>query len=60
MLITGKFKGLTYKDYETVNDLIRGLRKCFWFYNYLTTHENLGGRRPAEVYFQPYQLREAA
>ena len=57
---TVKYEEIYIKDYETVEDLIKGLREYFWFYNNERPHQTFGGRTPAEVYFQTDQLREAA
>jgi len=57
---TVKYEEIYIKDYETVEDLIKGLREYFWFYNNERPHQGLGDMTPAEVYFQTDQLREAA
>ncbi len=57
---TVKYEDIYIKDYETVDDLKKGLRHYFWFYNNERPHQSLGDRTPAEVYFQRNQLREAA
>ena len=57
---TVKYEDIYIKDYETVEDLKKGLRQYFWFYNNERPHQSLGDRTPAEVYFENYQLREAA
>ncbi len=57
---TVKYEDIYIKDYETVEDLKKGLRSYFWFYNNERPHQSLGNRTPAEAYFQAYQLRDAA
>jgi len=57
---TVKYEDIYIKDYETVEDLKKGLRSYFWFYNNERPHQGLGDRTPAEVYFGSLQLREAA
>ena len=57
---TVKYEDIYIKDYETVEELKKGLREYFWFYNNERHHQSLGDRTPAEVYFEAYQLREAA
>ena len=57
---TVKYEDIYIKDYETVEDLIKGLRKYCWCYNNERLHQGLGDRTPAEVYFQDYQLKDAA
>ena len=57
---TVKYEDIYIKDYETVEDLIKGLKEYFWFYNNERTHQGLGGRTPAEIYFENSRLRKAA
>ena len=57
---TVKYEDIYIKDYETVEDLKKGLRQYFWFYNNERPHQSLGDKTPAEVYFENCQLREAA
>ena len=48
------------KDYETVEELTRGLRIFFDDYNNERPHSSLGGKTPADVYFGAASLRQAA
>ena len=48
------------KDYETVEDLIAGLREYFESYNNERPHQSFGVRTPAEVYKGISTVREAA
>lgn len=57
---TVKYEDIYIKDYETVEDLKKGLRQYFWFYNNERPHQSLDDRTPAEAYFENCQLREAA
>lgn len=57
---TVNYEDMYIKDYETVEELKKGLREYFWFYNHERPHQSLGDRTPAEVYFGTFQLREAA
>jgi len=57
---TLKYEDIYIRDYETVDELIQGLRNYFWFYNNERTHQSLGGKTPAEVYFESSELRKAA
>ncbi|MBW1979521.1 MAG: transposase [Deltaproteobacteria bacterium] len=57
---TLKYEDIYIRDYETVEELIRGLREYFWFYNNQRTHQSLGGKTPAKVYFESSALRKAA
>ncbi|SHG35028.1 Integrase core domain-containing protein [Desulfacinum infernum DSM 9756] len=44
-----KHEDVYLRDYETVEDLIQGLRRYFEFYNNERHHQGLKGRTPAEV-----------
>jgi len=57
---TIKYEDIYIKDYETVEELICGLRKYFWFYNNERPHQNLGGKTPSEVYFGQQGFIKAA
>ena len=48
------------RDYESVEDLIKGLRSYFPFYNNERPHQSLGGKAHAEVYFRSSELKKAA
>ena len=54
-----KYEDVYLKDYETVEDLIAGLREYFEFYNE-RPHQSFGVRTPAEVYKGISTVREAA
>jgi len=55
-----KYEDIYLKDYESVPELIAGLRSYFDFYNNERPHQTLSGRTPAEVYFGVSQERKAA
>jgi putative transposase len=55
-----KYEEIYIRDYETVEDLLTGLREYFDFYNHQRPHQTLGGRTPAEVYEGSCMLQEAA
>ena len=57
---TVKYEDIYIKDYETVEDLKKGLRNYFWFYNNEGPHQSLGYKTPAEVYWNELQFRKAA
>ena len=47
---TVKYEDIYLNDYETVDELVRGLRAYFEFYCYERLHQALGYRTPWEVY----------
>jgi putative transposase len=55
-----KYEDIYLKGYETVPDLIAGLRSYFDFYNNQRPHQGLSGKTPAEVYFGSLQVEQAA
>ena len=57
---TVKYEDIYIKDYETVEDLKKGLRNYFWFYNNERPHQSLGDKTPAEVYYNELRFSEAA
>jgi putative transposase len=57
---TVKYEDVYTKDYETVEDLIAGLRKYFDYYNNARSHQSLGDMTPAEKYWGAESLRRAA
>ena len=57
---TVKYEDIYIKDYETVEDLKKGLISYFWFYNNERPHQSLGDRTPAVLYWGTSSSREAA
>ncbi|MFZ3063436.1 MAG: integrase core domain-containing protein [Actinomycetota bacterium] len=57
---TVKYEDIYIKDYESVEDLIAGLRKYFGYYNHSRSHYSLGGKTPAEVYWGTPSLKEGS
>jgi putative transposase len=47
---TVKYEDIYIRGYETVAELLRGLRRYFAFYNQERLHQSLGYETPAEVY----------
>ena len=45
-----KYEDIYLKDYETVGELIAGLRTYFEYYNNERSHQSFDERTPAEVY----------
>lgn len=57
---TVKYEDIYLKDYETVEDLMAGLREYFDYYNQSRSHQSLGELTPAEVYFGASALKQVA
>lgn len=57
---TVKYEDIYIKDYETVEDLIAGLRTYFRYYNHERSHQSLGDKTPAEIYWGRESRRNAA
>jgi putative transposase len=57
---TVKYEDIYTKDYESVEELVAGLRTYFWFYNNERTHQSLWDKTPAETYRGGSELRKAA
>jgi len=55
-----KYEDIYLKDYETVQELIEGLRAYFDFYNNERSHKSLGNMTPAEVYRGEDAIKMAA
>ena len=48
---TVKYEDIYTRDYESVEELVKGLRTYFEFYNNERPHQTFGGRTPSEVYW---------
>lgn len=57
---TVKYDDIYLRDYETVEELITGLRIFFDDYNNERPHSSLGGKTPAQIYFGADSLQMAA
>ncbi|GBE57859.1 integrase core domain protein [bacterium BMS3Abin01] len=57
---TVKYDDIYLRDYETVEQLTAGLREFFDDYNNERPHSSLGGKTPAQIYFDSSSLRQAA
>jgi putative transposase len=51
-----KYEEVYLKEYDSVRELIRSLKAYFDFYNNERPHASLGGKTPAEVYWECMQL----
>jgi putative transposase len=57
---TVKYEDVYTKDYETVEELLTGLRKYFNYYNNARSHQSLGDMTPAETYRGDESRKKAA
>lgn len=48
------------EEFETVKDLIAGLKEYFEFYNFERSHQSFSGQTPAEVYWRATTVKMAA
>lgn len=55
-----KYEEIYLKEYSTVKELSKELKKYFEFYNNERPHQSLGGETPAEVYWGEEMKRKAA
>jgi putative transposase len=51
-----KYEKIFLEEFETVPELLSGLREYFEFYNFERPHQSLAGKTPEEIYW----LREVA
>ena len=40
------------EKFETVQEILSGLKECFEFYNFEKTHQSLAGKTPPEIYWR--------
>jgi len=57
---TVKYEEVYTKEYESMQELLDGLRQYFEYYNNDRGHQSLGDKTPAEVYFGGAALKHAA
>ena len=57
---TVKYEDIYTRDYENVEELVKGLRTYFAFYNNERPHQTFGKRTPAEIYWGSLELRKVA
>ena len=57
---TVKYEDVYIKDYETVEELTAGLRRYVQYYNHERSHQSLGDKTPAEIYWGRESLKRAA
>ena len=55
-----KYLKIFLEEFETVQELLSGLKECFEFYNFERPHQSLGGKTPAEIYWGRDVVKNAA
>jgi len=55
-----KYEKIFLEEFETVTELIAGLKEYFEFYNFERPHQSFSGRTPAEVYWGEEVAKMAA
>jgi len=55
-----KYEKIYLEEFETVGDLIAGLKEYFGFYNFERPHQSFSGQTPAEVYWREKTFKMAA
>jgi len=46
-----KYEKIFLEEFETVQELLSGLKEYFEFYNFESPHQSLVGKKPAEIYW---------
>ena len=57
---TVKYEDTYIRDYESVSDLVAGLKRYFAFYNNERPHQSFDGMTPDEVYWNARGVKRAA
>ena len=55
-----KYEKIFLEEFETVPELLSGLKEYFKFYNFERQHQSLVGNTPAEIYWGSEVARKAA
>ena len=55
-----KYEKIFLEEFETVQELLAGLKEYFEFYNFKRTHQSLAGKTPAEIYWGRDVVKKAA
>jgi putative transposase len=55
-----KYEKIFLEEFETVPELLSGLKEYFEFYNFERPHQSLVGKTPAEIYWGSEVARKAA
>ena len=55
-----KYEKIFLEEFETVPELLDGLKEYFEFYNFKRPHQSLVGKTPAEIYWGREVAKKAA
>jgi len=55
-----KYEKIFLEEFETVPELLSGLKEYFEFYNFERPHQSLVGKTPAEIYWGREVAKKAA
>jgi putative transposase len=55
-----KYEKIFLEEFETVTELIAGLKEYFEFYNFERPHQSFSGKTPTEVYWGEEVAKMAA
>jgi putative transposase len=55
-----KYEKIFLEEFETVLELLSGLKEYFEFYNFERPHQSLAGKTPAEIYYGREVAKKAA
>jgi putative transposase len=55
-----KYEKIFLNEFETVPELLSGLKEYFEFYNFERPHQSLAGKMPAENYWGSEVAKKAA
>ena len=55
-----KYEKIFLEEFETVPELLAGLKEYFEFYNFERPHQSLVGKTPAEIYWGRDVVKKAA
>ena len=55
-----KYEKIFLEEFETVTELLSGLKEYFEFYNFERPHQNLAWKTPAEIYWGRDVVKKAA
>jgi putative transposase len=51
LLRSVKYEKIFLEEFETVPELLSGLKEYFEFFNFVRPHQSLLGKTPAEIFF---------